>query len=415
MEISKRAKLTPSSPIRRLYPLAEQARAKGKKLLQVNIGQPDIPTPPHALEAVRSFDEQVLAYSPSCGVPGLREKISSYLSGYDISLDPTQIIVTTGGSEAILFALASVCDPGQNVIVPEPFYANYRVFCSMLGLEIAPASTHLSSNFHIQGPGVLEEALTPAARAVLICNPSNPTGVVYTAQEMDMIARFAADHDLFVISDEVYREFRYEGEGYISPMHIKSLENRVIITDSISKRYSSCGARIGFLASRSPEVLEAAARFAMARLCPPTIEQKLAEVLFLTLPGYFSDMVDEYRRRRDAVVEELEGAEGIVVSRPEGAFYMIIKLAGVDTRDFARFLLTDFDEEGETVMVAPAEGFYATPGCGRDEIRIAYVLSPQKMKRAARIIKKAVAAYKAGEGKRAAAHPYPAPGKNRTV
>jgi len=386
MKISLRAENTQASPIRKLAPFALKAKEDGKTILHLNIGQPDIETPEEALEEVLNYSDKILAYSPSDGFNSLKLAVSSYLKHYDVNLNESDINITTGGSEAILFAIASVCDPYDNILIPEPFYANYKSFAVMLNVNIIPVTTCIKDNFHIKAIADFESKIDDKTRAILICNPSNPTGVVYTQAEIEMLGELAEKYNLFVISDEVYREFLYDGAGFVSPINIKGLCERVIITDSISKRYSSCGARIGYIASKNRDVMNAVLKFSMARLSPPTIEQKLAERAFKIDFSYFDKVVKEYKNRRDVLIEELGKIDGISFSKPEGAFYMIVKLNGINSEDFARFLLTDFSIDNETVMVAPAKGFYETDGYGSDEIRIAYILDQEKIRRAVKII-----------------------------
>jgi len=386
MKVSNRGSKTQSSPIRKLIPYAEKAESRGIKVLRLNIGQPDIETPYQALDAVCKFNEKVLAYSPSDGFETLKEKVAIYLKNYDVNMDTTKINITTGGSEAILFAIAAVCDPGDNIIIQEPFYANYKSFATMLGVDIVPVTTSVENRFHLSDFNELENKINKKTRAILLCNPSNPTGTVYTLQEIEQYASLALKHDIFIISDEVYREFVYDGKRFVSPMILEGFSDRVIITDSISKRYSSCGARVGFIASGNKDVIDAVKKFSMARLSPPTIGQKIAERAFSMDFTYFQGIIDEYRARRDILFEELEKTGEMVLSKPEGGFYMMVKLPGIVSEDFARFLLEDFSIKGETVLIAPAPGFYATQGLGVDEIRIAFVLNQEKTKRAARII-----------------------------
>ncbi len=393
MELSTRARETQASPIRKLIPFADKARSEGREVLHLNIGQPDIETPPEAMAALRSYDEKVLAYSPSDGYRSLKCRIVEYLGRCGIDVDTGGVNVTVGGSEAVLFALAAVADPGDNIVVPEPFYANYKSFCSMLGVRVVPVTTSFENGFHLPDPAVLDEKIDDGTRAILLCNPGNPTGTVYTEEEIRAVADIARRRDLFIISDEVYREFRFDGVPFFSPMHLPQAADRVIVTDSVSKRYSSCGARIGFLASRNREVMQAVLKFAMARLSPPSLGQVLAEREFGLDFSYFDRVTAEYQARRDILFEELSRSGIMTPSRPEGAFYMIVKLKGVDSEDFARFLLTDFGIDNETVMVAPAPGFYATGGLGTDEIRLAYVLNTDKTRRAARILREGAAAY----------------------
>ena len=395
MKISRRAERTQASPIRKLIPFANDAEIRGIKVLKLNIGQPDIETPGFAMEAVTHFDEAVLAYSPSDGFKSLREKVAQYLTRYGIRVQAPQVSITTGGSEAVIFAIAAVCDVGDNIIIPEPFYANYKSFATMLGVDVIPLTTRFDNNFHIDDPKALKRKINKKTRALLLCNPGNPTGTVYSEKEIEMFARVAADHDLFIISDEVYREFLYDGVKFTSPLTVKEIEDRVIITDSISKRFSSCGARIGFLVSKNSDVMQAVLKFAMARLSPPTIGQRLAERAFSMEFSYFDGIVKEYEKRRNVLTAELGKGDRIFFARPEGAFYMMVKLGGVDSEAFARFLLEDFQLNGETLLIAPGPGFYETAGLGKDEIRIAYILGADKVERAARILREGLAAYRA--------------------
>jgi len=394
MKISMRAERTQASPIRKLIPFANAAESRGIKVLKLNIGQPDIETPGFAMEAVTHFEEAVLAYSPSDGFKSLREKVARYLAHYGILVESPHVSITTGGSEAVIFAIAAACDLGDNVIIPEPFYANYKSFATMLGVEVIPLTTSFDNNFHIDDPKILKKKINKKTRALLLCNPGNPTGTVYSEKEIEMFAKVAVDHDLFIISDEVYREFLYDGVKFTSPITVKEIEDRVIITDSISKRFSSCGARVGFLVSKNSDVIQAVLKFAMARLSPPTIGQRLAERAFSMDFSYFDEVVREYEKRRNVLTAELGRGEGIYFARPEGAFYMMVRLEGVDSEAFARFLLEDFQLNGETLLIAPGPGFYETEGLGKDEIRIAYILGADKVERAARILREGLAAYR---------------------
>lgn len=394
MHISRRAEETQASPIRKLVPFANEARARGVKILHLNIGQPDINTPKVVADTLHDYNDEVLAYSPSDGFGSLKEVYVSYLKYYKIHVDTSNVSITTGGSEAIIFAIAAMCDFGDNIIIPEPFYANYKSFATMLGVEIIPVTTYVENNFHIIDIKALYKEVNDKTRALLICNPGNPTGNVYTKEEIQGLASFAIEKDLFIISDEVYREFLYDGVEFASPLSVKEVENRVILTDSISKRYSACGARVGFLVSKNKDIMQAVLKFSMARLSPPTLGQRIAERLFSLDFSYFDGVIKEYELRRNALLKDLGEAEGISLAKPEGAFYMIARLDGVDSEDFAKFLLNDFSIDGETAMVSPLTGFYSTPGLGVDEIRIAYVLNEEKIKRATRIIKEGLSAYR---------------------
>jgi aspartate aminotransferase len=399
VRISKRAAVTQESPIRKLAPCEMEAEKRGVRVLRLNIGQSDIETPEHAMQAVRNFGEPVLAYAPSEGFLTLRQRVAAYLGGYGLAVDPSHVNVTTGASEALHFSLAAVCDAGDNVVVPEPFYANFKSIASMLGVDLVPVTTYFQDGYHITDERQIAGRVNGRTRAILYCNPSNPTGTVHTPKEIELIARVALEHDLFIISDEVYREFLYDGVDFVTPLSLKPVEKRVIVADSVSNRFSSCGARIGFLVTKNEEVMHAVNKFSMARLAAPTIDQRLAERAFEMDPSYPGAIAGEYKARRDVLMEELAKEKDLTFRKPEGAFYMMVKLRGTDSEDFARFLLEEFQIEGETVMVAPGPGFYATEGLGRDEIRVAFVLDKDRMRRAARIIREGFSAYRNGEKK----------------
>lgn len=396
MRISQRACSMQESPIRKLAPLAQQAKKRGIHIYHLNIGQPDLPTPPQFLEAVRRFSEPVLAYGPSDGLPALREAICRYFSRYGVELNPSQVLITNGGSEAILFAFTVVADEGDEVIVPEPFYTNYNGYAQMANLRLVPVRTHAEDGFHLPPDEVLERAVSPRTRALLLCSPNNPTGTVLTREELERAAAFVLRHDLFLIADEVYKEFTYDGRSHTSVLEIPEVASRVIVVDSISKRFSACGARVGAIISRNRQVIAACLKLGQARLCPPTLEQVGAVAAYQLDESYFATVREEYQRRRDVLFAKLTAAEGILLRKPRGAFYMIVKMEGVaDADGFAAWLLQDFQLEGETVMVAPASGFYATPGAGRDEVRIAYVLEVPKLERAAEVFLAGLARYRA--------------------
>lgn len=391
MNISNRARDTQASPIRKLIPYANRAKRAGKEVLHLNIGQPDIETPPEAMAILTDYPEKILAYSPSDGFPSLKEKIAVYLRRLGMEVGEEQINVTTGGSEAVLFSMAAVCDPGDGIVIPEPFYANYKSFATMLGVRVLPVTTRFEDGFHLPDMRRIEEKIERKTKAILLCNPGNPTGTVFREDEIGMIMDIARRHDLFVISDEVYREFLFDGVRHVSPFFFDDEACRVIVTDSVSKRYSSCGARVGFVLSKNEEVMQSVLKFAMARLSPPSLGQAVAEREFPLDVSYIETVAKEYETRRDILHEELSLSDSLVPARPEGAFYMIVKLKGLVGEDFARFLLTDFEIDGETVMVAPASGFYQTEGLGEDEVRLAYVLNQEKTRRAARILREAAA------------------------
>ena len=392
-DVSRRSATAPASPIRRLYPLAEEAKRRGKKVYHLNIGQPDIPTPEEYLQGIRGADVEVLAYSPSQGLPEAIEAFRAYYAEWGIELAPDELIVTAGGSEAVLFAFQVVCDPGDQVLVPEPFYPNYNGFSHLAGVELVPITTTREEGFHLPPRQEIARLITPRTKGILFSNPSNPTGVVYREEELELLAELALRHDLFLIADEVYREFVYEGV-HRSVLSMPELRGHAIMVDSISKRLSACGARIGAFASRNPEVLAAARRCAMARLSPPTLEQ-LGLAAFMAHPRHrevLREMAAEYRRRRAVLAEELAKVPGVTFRLPEGAFYMMLGLPVDDAEAFVRWMLTDFPGE-ETVMLAPGEGFYKTPGLGADEARIAYVLKEQDLVRACQLLKEGLELY----------------------
>jgi aspartate aminotransferase len=392
--ISNRAQETQFSPIRKLKPLADEALNQGKLIYNLNIGQPDVPTPEAFLEGLRDVPD-VLAYSPSQGIDEAVEAMRGYYEAQDIPLERDQVIITTGGSEAVLFAFMAVADPGDEIIVPEPFYTNYNSYATMAGVELVPIETRAETGYHLPEREVIEGAVTPRTKAMLICNPNNPTGTVYTAEELETLRRIALERDLFLICDEVYREFVYDGLSHRSVLQLEGVEDRAVLVDSISKRFSACGARLGAIASRNRDVMGAALKFAQARLSPPTAEQ-LGLIRLLASGDYRREverMIAEFRRRRDVVHEEIERISGAVCLKPHGAFYAMVKLPVDDAERFCAWLLTDFQLEGETVMLAPAADFYKTQGKGRDEARIAYVLDVEKLRRAMGILSAGLEAY----------------------
>lgn len=391
-QISQRAKDMPPSPIRKLVPWADAAKKRGIKVYHLNIGQPDIPTPPEFMNAIRNYDKKVLEYGNSKGDYDYIAGLVKYYKKRGIEVEEKDIQVTTGGSEAIIFAMLCVANVGEEIIVFEPFYTNYNGFAMMADVKLVSIALQAENGFHLPPREKVEEKITPKTRAILICSPNNPTGTVYTKEEMTMIADICKKHNLFVLSDEVYREFIYEGK-HTSIMNIKGIEDRAILLDSISKRYSACGARIGCLASKSERVMDAALRLGQARLCSPSIEQFGATAALKIEDDYFEKMALEYKRRRDATYEELMKIPGAVCLKPRGAFYIMAKLPIKDIEDFARWMLTDFSLDGETTMIAPGPGFYATPGKGQDEARIAYVLNVEDLRKAMRILAKGIESY----------------------
>ncbi|MRI00461.1 aminotransferase class I/II-fold pyridoxal phosphate-dependent enzyme [Kriegella sp. EG-1] len=391
--ISKKGLAMPQSPIRKLVPFAEEAKKKGINVLHLNIGQPDIKTPQIALDAVKNNTIEVLAYSRTEGSEAYRTKIAEYYDKNDIHIDADDIIVTTGGSEALSFTIGSIADTDDEIIIPEPFYANYNGFSTALGVKVIPITSTLEDNFALPSIEAFEKLITSKTKAILICNPGNPTGYLYTKEEIKKLALMVKKHDIFLISDEVYREFTYDGIEHYSILQEEGLDNNAIVIDSVSKRYSMCGARIGYLVTRNKEIIKTAIKFAQARLSPPTYAQIASEAALQTPQKYFDDVITEYVKRRDLLIEELLKIEGVKVARPKGAFYCIAELPIKDADDFAQWLLEDFRVNNETIMVAPAAGFYATPGLGKNQIRIAYVLEEESLKRAVNILKEALKSY----------------------
>jgi len=386
LSISNRGRSVPPSPIRKLVPLADEARRRGIHVHGLNIGQPDIPTPEVMWETLRASLPRTLAYSPSGGIPELREAFSKYYVQYGIKLSASEILITAGGSEALMFAIAAVADAGDEVIIPEPLYANYIGFSRFLGVEVRPITCDAANGYHLPGVDAFEKVRSPRTKAVVLCNPGNPTGTVYEEAEISMVVEFARRHGLFLIVDEVYREFCYDGRKHKSVMTIPGLEDRVILVDSISKRFSACGARIGCLATRNAELFETAMKFAQARLSPPGLGQ-IAAVPALSLPAnYYDGFVKEFQARRDLVVDLLGKAPGVSCRPPRGAFYVMCSLPIDDAEVYVRWMLNEYHEDGETVMVAPGDGWYATPGKGKQEIRIAYVFEEKTLRRAVSIL-----------------------------
>lgn len=392
-KISQKGLSMPASPIRKLVPYAEKAVQAGKKVYYLNIGQPDIPTPKVALEAVKNFNTPVLEYSHSAGNATYRTKLAAYYRRHQIPINDNEIIITTGGSEALLFAFGSITDPGDEIIIPEPFYANYNAFALTMGAKVVPVESSIENNFALPDTATFEKYINPRTRAILICNPGNPSGTLYTPQELEKLAQLCLKHDIFLISDEVYREFTYGETKHLSILALSDLEQHAIMVDSVSKRYSMCGARIGCLASKNKTFMDTALKFAQARLSPPTLAQIAAEAALDTPQSYFDEVKAEYTSRRDLLVQGLANIEGVKVAEPGGAFYCMVQLPVDDADHFAQWLLESFDYQGETVMVAPAAGFYASPGAGKNQIRIAYVLKKEDLQKAIIILQKAIPAY----------------------
>ena len=393
--ISKRGVEIPSSPIRKLTPLANKAKARGIKVYHLNIGQPDLPTPESALDAVRHIDRKVLEYSPSQGFLSLRKKLADYYLKYRIELSPDDIIVTAGGSEAVLFAFLSCLNPGDEIIIPEPAYANYMAFAVSAGAVIKTVPSSIETGFALPPVEKFEELITERTKAILICNPNNPTGYLYSRKEMNQIRDLVKQYDLYLFSDEVYREFIYTGSPYISACHLDGIEENVVLIDSVSKRYSECGIRIGALVTKNKEVRDAVMKFCQARLSPPLLGQIIAEASIEGTEEYSADVYEQYVDRRKCLIDGLNKIPGVYSPIPMGAFYTMVRLPVDDAEKFCKWCLTDFDYEGETVMMAPGSGFYATPGMGRDEVRIAYALNIEDLKRSVVILEKALEAYNA--------------------
>ncbi|NQV01825.1 MAG: pyridoxal phosphate-dependent aminotransferase [Bacteroidia bacterium] len=380
--ISSRGEHMPASPIRKLVPYAEEAKRQGVKVYHLNIGQPDIETPSNVMEAIRNINMKVIEYSHSAGILSYRQKLAEYYKRNQIEITPDEMIVTAGGSEAILFALMSCLDPGDEIIVPEPFYANYNGFAIAAGAVIKPIDSYIEDGFALPPISSFEKAITPRTKAIMICNPNNPTGYLYSLEELETLKEIIRKYDLFLFSDEVYREFCYDGKKHHSVMNLKGIENNVVLLDSVSKRYSACGVRVGVMISRNKELMSTAMKFAQARLSPPTLGQIVGEAAVDTPDAYMKAVLNEYVQRRDIVVESINKMEGCFCPNPGGAFYATARLPIDDSDKFCQWLLDSFNYEKQTVMLAPATGFYSTPGRGKDEVRISYVLNVDDLKNA---------------------------------
>lgn len=391
--ISERAIEMPQSPIRKLAPLATEAESRGTKIYHLNIGQPDLKTPEVGLDVLRNIDRKTLEYSPSQGFLSYRQELVQYYAAYDIELSVDDIIITTGGSEAVLFAFLSCLNPGDEIIVPEPAYANYMAFAISAGAKIRTIPTTIEDGFALPAVEKFEELINEHTRAILICNPNNPTGYLYTRREMNQIRDLVKKYDLYLFSDEVYREFIYTGSPYISACHLEGVEQNVVLIDSVSKRYSECGIRVGALITKNEEVRNAVMKFCQARLSPPLLGQLVAEASIDTPKEYMREMYDEYVERRNCLIDGLNRIPGVYSPIPMGAFYTVARLPVDDAEKFCAWCLSDFDYEGETVMLAPAAGFYTTPGAGKDQVRIAYVLNKEDLARALVVLKYALEAY----------------------
>ena len=392
-QVSHRGEEMPASPIRRLVPLADKAVARGIKVYRLNIGQPDVPTPPEAFEALKKIDRKVLEYSPSAGLLSLRQKLCEYYRRFHIDVEADDVIITTGGSEAVLFAFMSCLDPGDEIIVPEPSYANYMAFAISAGAKIVTVPSTIDDGFELPPVEKFEALISPRTKGILICNPNNPTGYLYTMKEMLQIRDLVKRHDLFLFSDEVYREFCYTGAPYISALHLPGIENNVVLIDSVSKRYNECGIRVGALITKNAALRKCVMKFCQARLSPPLVGQIVAEASIDASPDYMLATYNEYVERRKFLVDRINRIPGCYTPIPMGAFYTVVRLPMDDADDFCRWCLEEFDYEGQTVFMAPASGFYTTPGLGRDEVRIAYVLNREELGRAMTVLEHALAAY----------------------
>ena len=392
-KISEKGRMMPASPIRKLVPYAEQAKKRGTTVYHLNIGQPDIPTPKPMIDAMHNLDLEVIAYSHSAGILSYREKMCDYYAKHNIDVTPDDIIVGAGASEAILFAVQSCLNPDDEIIIPEPFYANYNGFATSAGVKIKPITSTIESGFALPPIEDFEEAITPKTKAIMICNPNNPTGYLYSKEELEVLQKIVKKYDLFLFADEVYREFCYDGHTHYSVMNLEGIENNVVLFDSVSKRYSACGIRIGALVSKNKEVMQTAMKFAQARLSPPSLGQIAAEAAMDTPDSYFDEIISEYLARRNTVVDAMSKMDGVICPTPKGAFYVAPSLPIDDSDKFCQWLLEEFDYEGQTVMLAPATGFYATPGAGKQEVRISYVLNVENLKKAMKCIEEALKVY----------------------
>ncbi|MEI6887904.1 MAG: pyridoxal phosphate-dependent aminotransferase [Bacteroidales bacterium] len=391
--ISTRGQVCPPSPIRKLVPFSDEAKKRGIKVYHLNIGQPDIPTPENVMDKIRNIDLKVIEYSHSAGMPSYRKKLAEYYLSCGIVVKPEEMIVTTGGSEAIMFAMFSCMNPGDEIIIPEPFYANYNGFSVAAGVTVKPIDSFIESGFALPPIPAFEQAITPKTKAIMVCNPNNPTGYLYSREELELLKEIVLKHDLFLFADEVYREFVYDGKEHYSVMNLKGIEQNVVLLDSISKRYSACGARIGVMISKNKEVISTAMKFAQARLSPPTFGQIVGEEAINTPPSYMIHVLDEYLQRRNLVVESINKMKGCYCPNPGGAFYAMAKLPIDDSDKFCQWLLEDFNYEGKTVMLAPATGFYSTKGRGIDEVRISYVLNVNDLRESMKCLEEALKVY----------------------
>jgi aspartate aminotransferase len=392
-KISIKGRQMPESPIRKLVPYAEAAKKRGMKVYHLNIGQPDIHTPEVALDAVRNFSPKVVEYSHSAGILSYREKLAKYYEKHNIHITAEDIIIGAGASEALLFAFQTIMDPGDEVIIPEPFYANYNGFATNAGINVKPIFSAIDTGFALPPIADFEKAIGPKTKAILVCNPNNPTGYLYNEEELETLRQLVVKYDLYLIADEVYREFCYDGHEHYSCMHLEGIDDNVILIDSVSKRYSACGMRIGCMISKNKEVMRTALKFAQARLSPPTFGQVAAEAAIATPDSYFEEVLEEYLNRRNTVVEAINKMDGAYCPTPKGAFYVVAKLPIDDSDRFCQWLLEDFNYDGQTVMMAPASGFYSTPGRGKDEVRISYVLKVEDLEKSMKVLDEALKVY----------------------
>lgn len=383
----------PESPIRKLVPYADQAKKRGTKVFHLNIGQPDIPTPQSMIDAMHNLDIKVIEYSHSAGILSYRESMCMYYAKHGIKVSPDEIIVGAGASEAILFAVQTCLNPGDEIIIPEPFYANYNGFATSAGVKVKPIISSIESGFALPPISEFEKAITPATKAIMVCNPNNPTGYLYSREELETLREIVLKHDLFLFADEVYREFCYDGTTHFSVMNLEGLEEHVVLFDSVSKRYSACGIRIGAMISRNKEVMKTALKFAQARLSPPSLGQIAAEAAMATPDSYFVEVIEEYKARRDTVVEGMNKIPGVKCPNPKGAFYVTARLPIDNSDKFCQWLLESFEFENQTVMLAPATGFYSTPGAGQNEVRISYVLKVEDLKKSVKVLEEALKVY----------------------
>jgi aspartate aminotransferase len=392
-KVSDKGQRMPESPIRKLVPYAEKAKKAGVKVYHLNIGQPDIPTPKSMIDAMHHLDTKVIEYSHSAGIFSYREKMCQYYKNNNINIAPDDIIVTAGASEAILFAVQTCLNPDDEIIIPEPFYANYNGFATSAGVRVKPIISGIETGFALPPIADFEKAITPKTKAIMICNPNNPTGYLYSKEELEVLRQIVLKYDLFLFADEVYREFCYDGTVHYSVMNLEGLDEHVVLFDSVSKRYSACGVRVGAMISRNKQVMATAMKFAQARLSPPSLGQIASEAAMETPASYFTEVIDEYLKRRNIVVEMMNKIEGVMCPNPKGAFYVTARLPIDDSDRFCRWLLEDFNYQNQTVMLAPATGFYSTPGAGKDEVRISYVLKVEDLKSSMICLEQALKAY----------------------